>query len=395
MDHIQHASFQSLKAFKTPPLVKALSAILIVGGAGAALSGWQDGARGWGSVLICNYYFVSLILGAAFFAAIQRISQAGWSAMFLRIPEAIGAALPVIALVVAATAVFGTKSLYHWSHGAAADPVLRHKSPYLNVPFFVGRCLVYLGAWLALLGLLRRLSLREDREGGLRNFVRSELLSKVFIFVLALTFSLATFDWIMSIDADWFSTIFAIKDFVSAFYHGSAAVALLAILLHKAGYLPILKESHLRDFAKYLFMLSLVWAYTWFSQFFLIWYAHIPEETVYYTVRLSGEWKTLFLLDPVVNWLFPFLFLLSNRIARNADALAVTALVLLAGFWLDIYLQVMPGLTNVRSIGRVEVGTFLAYLGAFVLLVTSALGRAPLVPRNHPFLIESALHEAH
>ncbi len=398
IDHALESKLKEIKTFEVPVQLTVLSLMLVIIGFAMAWFGMmQNPTRGWGNILICNYYFLSLMIGAAFFAAIQNISQSGWSAMFKRIPEALTGPLPVIALFIMAMIAFGTHSLYHWSHEVIVrqDQLLQHKAPYLNFTFYIIRATIFLVSWIILTTLLRRLSLKEDSQGGMVSFIKSEFYSKVLIFVLALTFSLATFDWIMSIDAHWFSTIFAVKNFVSAFYHASAAIILLVVLLYKRGHLPILKDSHLHDFSRYLFILSMIWGYMWFSQYFLMWFSNIPEETVYYSLRLGREWKTLFLLDLGVNWLFPFLFLLSNKIAKNINALMFTSSILLVGFWLDIYLQVMPGLTGVNAIGAVELGTFIGFYGLFIWLVAKTLGRANIIPKKHPYLMESALHESH
>lgn len=373
--------------FKIPPKLTAVSVILLVIGIVSAISGFASNpVRIWGNVLICNYYFICLVIGATFFAALQRITQAGWSAMFERIPGAISGYMPFAAVLTLLMVFFGSHSIYHWSP---------HKAGYLNFPFFSLRAVIFLGAWLFFTLLQRKFSVDEDQVGGLENFKKAEFYSRVYIFVLAPTFSLASFDWIMSIDSHWFSTIFAIINLVSAFLHGSAAIILITLILYKMGYFPKLNSAHLHDFSKYLFMLSIMWGYVWFSQYFLIWYGNIPEETIYYVSRTSHEWNATFLANVIINWCFPFLFLMNNRIAGNINALIATSVVLLVGMWLDIYMQVMPGLTGKNSFGMIELGMFLGFLGIFILAVTRSLSRANMVPTNHPYLNESFLHQAH
>src|ERR1035437_2482484 len=161
------------------------------------------------------------------------------------------------------------------------------------------------------------------------------------------------------------------------------------------GYFPKLNHAHLHDFSKYMFMLSIMWGYVWFSQYFLVWFSNIPEETIYYVPRISPEWNTTFLANVVVNWLFPFLFLMNNRIAENMNALITTAVVLLVGFWIDIYMQIMPGVTGKNSFGIIEVGVFLGFLGIFIFAVSRSLAKANLIPVNHPYLNESFTHNSH
>ena len=386
------------KTITVPGNVKILCAGLLAIGIGATFLAFsQNPQRAWGNYLICSYYFLSLAVGASFFAAIQNITQAGWSAMFKRIPESIIGFLPYAAFFIIITGFFGAHSLYHWANEdmVRSDSILLHKSPFLNVPFFLVRTVLSLGLWIALASLLRKISLREDHEGGTDHFIKSEFYSKVFIFVLAFTFSLGTFDWIMSIDSHWFSTIYAAKNFISAFLHASAMIIILVSILYKKGYFPALNSSHLQDFSKYLFMLSMIWGYMWFCQFFLMWFANIPEEVSYYTVRLTSEWKTLFFSDLLVNWTFPFLFLFHNRICQNINALVLTSVIVLIGFWLDIYLQVMPGLTGMNSIGAGEIGIFLGFWGVFIFAVTRTLSKASIIPINHPYIKESTAHETH
>jgi hypothetical protein len=184
---------------------------------------------------------------------------------------------------------------------------------------------------------LRKLSLREDQEGGLTYFYKSEFSSRVYIFLLAITFSLACFDLIMSIDPHWYSTIFAIKHFAAAFYHGSAIILLIVIILHRQGHLTFFSRNHLQDFSSYIFMLSIIYGYLWFAQFMLIWYGNIPEETIYYAVRWEGQWKIFFWSDIVINWLIPFAILMPKKPARRLKVVVPILILLIAGQWIDLY----------------------------------------------------------
>jgi hypothetical protein len=338
-----------------------------------------------------------LAIGASFFLAIQYISQSGWSAMFRRVPEAIGAFVPAGVILLSFVLIFGTHSIYHWSHAdeVAKDALLQHKSTYLNLPFMIIRYLIFVGLWVFMVLLLRKFSLLEDIHGGDDYFKKSEFYSKVFIFILAVTFTLGTIDWIMSINPHWFSTLFSVKNFVSAFFHGSATIVLMVILLNKYGYFPQLNKYHIHDFSRYIFILSIVYGYMWYSQYMLIWYANIPEETVYYAKLIKGGWLFPFYLDIIINWAFPFAFLLLNKIAKNKNALLFTVCLLFIGQWIDMYLQIMPGATGVNSVGYIEIGSYLGFLGIFAFIVTRALSKAALIPQNHPYLKESMAHKTH
>jgi len=349
--------------------------------------------RTWANFLLNNYYFLSLSIGATFFMAIQYITQSGWSAMFKRVPEAIGSYIPIAAILMLFF-IIGAHSIYHWAHTESVldDQLIQHKSVFLNLPFFIIRMVIYFVLWIYMIRLLRRASLKEDIEGGLEYFHKSEFYSKVYIFILAITFSLATFDWIMSIDAHWISTIFAVKNFVSAFYHAVAVITLIVILLNKMGYIKLLNKYHLHDFARYIFILGIIWIYFWFSQYLLIWYANMPEETIYYHTRLQGGWKVLFFANIALNWAIPFIVLLSEKADRSKIVLTIICIILIIGQWVDLYMQITPGALKELHFGYIEVGTFLGFVGLFALIVGKALSNAPVIPKNHPYLEESMYH---
>ncbi|MCK4748036.1 MAG: hypothetical protein KAT15_13390 [Bacteroidales bacterium] len=353
----------------------------------------QDSDRTWASYLLNNYYFLMLSLGAAFFIALQHISQAGWSAAFKRVGEAMTGYIPVAA-VFFLLIVFGANSLYEWSNPNAAvhDELIAHKAPYLNLPFFYIRLILFFALWIFMVWLIRKASLSEDQEGGMKWFHLSERYSKILIFILALTVSLSAVDWVMSIDVHWFSTLFALKNFVASFYHGTAILVLIVFILHGRGYFEFLNGYHMHDFSRYIFMLAIVWGYFWFIQFMLIWYGNIPEETVYYVTRWETGWKTLFFVDILINWFIPFVVLLPTRTSRSKPVLFSMLILLAAGHYVDLYMQIIPGTTGSLQFGFIEIGTFVGYTGIFALVTGYFLSRAPLIPRNHPYLEESLEH---
>jgi len=383
------------KQLKLSAGFKIVCFVLIAFGLFTVLTGFltDDSTRTWANLLLNNYYFMSVTIGATFWMALQAITQSGWSAAFVRIPQAMSNYL-VVSFGLWFFMFFGLHDLYHWSHHDAVmhDPILLHKEPYLNVPFFAIRFVAFFAIWIFLTQRIKKLSLEEDKFGGLTYFNKIEFTSKIYIFVLALTFSLFSIDWLMSLDPHWYSTIYAVKKFIMAFYHGIVVVTVIAVLLYKSGHMPFFKKSHLEDFARYIFILSIVWGYMWLSQYLLIWYANIPEETVYYAPRILKDYKTYFYLELIVNWAFPFLFLMWNRIAKNTTAILFVALVLAAGQWIELYMSIMPETADTHNITYIEIGTFLGYAGVFALVVAWSLARIPLVPKNHPYLIESMEH---
>lgn len=368
---------------------------LILAGTAISIFGYlQDSHRAWANYLLNNYYFFSLAMGGAFFFVIQYISQAGWSSAFKRIPEAMMGWIPYSA-VFFLLLYFGVHSIYHWTHEdvLSHDPLMQHKSPFLNIPFFFTRMIIYFALWVFLSMLLRRFSLREDKDGGLVWFHKSEFYSKVFVFILAITFSFAGIDWIMSIDSHWYSTLFALKNMVAAFLHGSSVIILIVLILKSRGFFPFLNKYHLHDFSRYLFMLAIVWGYFWFAQFMIIWYGNIPEETIYYSIRWGEGWKFLFFLDIIVNWAVPFFVLLPIKASRNRFVILIVIFFLIAGQYIDLFLQIMPGTIGKPEFGITEIGMFTGFAALFTLIIAFTLSKAKVIPVNHPYLDESLNHK--
>jgi hypothetical protein len=366
---------------------------ILVGMASFAWGFYTDPQRTWANYLLNNYYFLSLSLGGTFFFVIQYISQSGWSAAFKRVPEAMMAYLPVAAIFFLLM-YFGIHNLYHWSHDDAVshDALLQHKAPYLNVSFFYLRTIIYFSLWILLATILRRYSKKEDEIGGMEYFYKSEKYSKIFVFILAFTFMLSAVDWLMSLEPHWYSTIFALKNMVSAFLHGVSILVLIVLILRRQGYFPFLNKFHLHDFTRYIFMLAIVWGYFWFSQFMLIWYGNIPEETSYFVLRWTDGWKTLFFAEIIINWAVPFFVLLPIKASRNSTVIAIVAIILIAGQYIEQYLHIIPEVTGKLQFGILEVGTFIGYAGLFALVVALALSRAKIIPENHPYIDESKEH---
>jgi hypothetical protein len=350
-------------------------------------------ARTWPSLLVGNVYVLSLALAGALFIGIHYLSGAGWWVVVRRVAEAMMAGLPVIALLVLAL-FFGRHALYPWSHPPALEHAHSALSPgkafYLSTPFVFARMAVVLAAWVLLARALRRASLRQDQEPGLPQHQRLVRWSAVFVVVFAISFSMASVDWLMSLDPHWYSTIYAVYLFAGLLVSGLAALTLLVLLLRRTGPLAgVVTEEHLHDLGKLLFAFSTFWAYIWLSQYLLIWYGNLPEEVTHYLRRTRGSWAPLFFLNLVLNWAVPFLVLMPRAAKRHGGVLAAVCLVLLLGRWLDLYLLVMPERASAPLLGPLEVLVALGYAGLFFVLTSRALAQAPLLPRNDPHLAES------
>jgi hypothetical protein len=379
---------------------KIVTLLLIAIGAGSLIFGFFTNRQmTWANYLIVNYYFFSLAMGGTFFFVIQSISQSGWSSAFKRVSEAMMSFVPFTS-VFFLLLYFGLNDLYQWSHKEvdALDPLLQHKSAFLNIPFFFVRMIIYFILWIVFIRKLRQISLKEDlvdptnTDSIMLLFGKTELYSKIFIFILPITFSLSAIDWVMSVDVHWYSTIFALKNLVAAFLHGVSVLTLIVIILYKNGYFPFFNKYHLHDFARYIFMLSIIWGYFWFAQFMIIWYGNIPEESIYYYVRWQEGWKVLFFLEIGLNWFIPFMVLLPVKASRNMTLITIVIISLIIGQYIDLFVQVIPGTTGALKFGWITAGTFLGYAGLFSLVVATTLSKAKIIPPNHPYLDESLNH---
>lgn len=345
--------------------------------------------RIWSNLLLNTFYFLGFALAGTFFISVHIVAQAGWHVSIQRIPEAMSGFIPVAAILMAVIIVFGAHDIYHWSH-EHLDKILEGKRPYLNMTFFIIRLTIYFAGWIFLAHKIRQLSVQSDFDPDLKYFKKSQLFAILFIVFFALSNSTSSWDILMSIDAHWYSTLFAWYIFSSLFVSGIAVIILLLIFLRKKGYMPHVNTEHFHDLGKYLFGFSIFWTYLWFSQFMLIWYANIPEETVYFIERLEGGYATLFYLNLIVNFLIPFLVLLPRRSPRNMTILVITAVAVIIGHWIDFYLAIMPGVVGEAvEIGFFEVGLSLGFAGLFLWIVFRSLSKAYLVPKNHPFYKES------
>jgi hypothetical protein len=348
-----------------------------------------DSHRLWSNILLNNFYFLAIALGALVFVVVHILSDSGWHVSIVRIPEAMGQYIPV-ASVLMILILIGAHEIYHWTHTEHLDEILLHKKPYLNMPFFSIRMVVYLAGWIFFAWKIRQLSLKQDAEGDLKYFKVSKTYAALFIAFFAITSSTSAWDWLMSIDAHWFSTLYGWYIFSSIFVSAIAVIILIVVALRTTGYLPHLNEEHLHDLGKYLFGFSIFWAYLWFSQFMLIWYSNIPEETIYYVQRLE-HFSTLFYLNLILNFIVPFLVLMTRGSKRKLTILTVSAIVVFIGHWVDLYLAIMPGAVGHEKagIGILEIGLTMGYIGLFLFIVLRALTKASLVPEKHPFYKES------
>jgi hypothetical protein len=357
--------------------------------------------RPWAAFLVNSIFFLGIGIGTLFFLAIQYAAQVGWSAGLIRVFEAVSMFVGIPLLGILFLAVTGGMHMHHLWHWMAEgimdpasanyDPIIAGKEGYLNVPFFTIRTLAYLVIWAGAAYLLRRNSLREDvLPAGQNLFFTQRKLAATFIVLYAVTSSTSAWDWVMSIDTHWFSTLFGWYTFAGMFVTAMTVLNLLVMYLRINNHLPWINANHQHDLGKFMFAFSVFWTYLWFSQYMLIWYSNIPEEVTYYLPRFKGEYKPLFVAMVAMNFIFPILVLMSRDAKRIFGFIGLAAFFVLAGHWLDHYIMIMPGAVGYDyGFGFAELGGILFYAGLFLWVTLSQLAKVPLKLKNHPMLTES------
>lgn len=361
----------------------------------------------WAALFINGFFFFGISLSALFFYALQNATETAWSVMVKRVYEGIFSFLPIGAVLVLIPLAAGTMGLHHvWSWMDPAvitegsevyDEVVVGKMPFLNKGFYWIRTIAYLATFIFAAMWFRKQSLALDNETG-DTLVKHHLLvyrrSALFLVFFAVFSSTLAWDWIMSIDVHWFSTLFGWYVFAGMWIGAMVTGVVLVLYLKSKGYLPQVNNSHIQDMGKWVFAVSFLWTYLYFSQFMLYWYSDIPEEVIYFKVRIDHHpmlmWGMFF-----INFLVPMVLLMSRDAKRNPRFLIGVGVVIIIGHWLDLCQMVLPGALgdHFEHIGLLEIGLFLAYLGIFILSVLNALTKAPLSVVNHPYLDESVHHQ--
>jgi len=348
----------------------------------------------WSALYVAAFFFMMISLGVLAFYAIQRAAQAGWSPLLFRVMEGITAYLVpggIAVFIILALSVAHMNHLFVWMDAdvVANDKLLLGKAGYLNGPFFLIRAAIFLGGWILYREYSRKLSLAQDESNDDSNFKLNFRISAAFLVFYLITESIMSWDWIMSVDPHWFSTLFGWYIFASMFVSGITVIALVTIYLKSKGYLPDVNDSHIHDLAKFMFGISIFWTYLWFSQFMLIWYSNIPEEVTYFVSRIA-DYKLPFFGMVALNFLFPLLLLMNSEFKRVNWFVVMTGVVILFGHYLDIYTAIMPATVGDQwSIGIPEISSVLFFLGMFIFFVFRALSKAPLQPKRNPFIEES------
>jgi hypothetical protein len=369
--------------------------------------GEEHGQRFWATMLQNSVYFLLVVNAAMFFICATTLAFGGWQLVFRRVTEAISVAvIPLggIALFVLIACIVLDPHIFEWLH-PQGDKILEGKAAFLNKGFFIIWTVLTIGLWIVLGYKMRQLS-REldnnplpDAESGRRYIFKNTVWAAIFIVWFALTaMSVTPWLWLMSIDPHWFSTMYSWYSFASTFVAGMALITIFVVYMKNQGYLEYTNEEHIHDLGKFMFAFSIFWTYLWFSQYMLIWYANIPEETIYFKSRVtsknhSGKYTGLYWFMFAINFIAPILILMRRGSKRNYTTVTFMAIVIIFGHWLDFYQMIHASLFPKEvTLNLFDFGVAAGFVGLIMFSVGRALTKAPLIAKNHPFLKESIIH---
>lgn len=353
----------------------------------------------WAAVYVAALFFMLISLGVLAFYGIQNVAQAGWSPVLFRVMQGLTAYLPVgsiIFFILLVLSAFHVNHLFVWMDHDLLDPtnakydkLIANKSGYLNEYFWLIRAAIFLIGWNLYRYFSRKNCLAQDEASDNTFYKKNFKMSAAFLVFFIVTESIMSWDWIMSVDPHWFSTLFGWYVFASFFVSGITVIALTTLYLKSKGYLEYVNTSHIHDLAKFMFGISIFWTYLWFSQFMLIWYSNIPEEVTYFVTRIE-QYNLPFFGMLAMNFIFPFLILINTDFKRITWIIVMGGIVILLGHYIDFFNMIMPATVGDQwFIGAGEIGALLFFLGLFILVVFTALTKAPLLPKRNPFIEES------
>jgi len=352
----------------------------------------QMKAKPWAALYVSAFFFFMISLGALVFYAAQYASKSGWSPVLYRIMEGITSYLLPGSIIVGLIVIFAGENFFPWQNHELVeeDKLLQLKSSYLNFPFFVIRAVIYIAGWNIYRFLAKKYTNQQaEHPTDLSIYRKHYKASVIFIIFFLVTEATMGIDWFMSMNPHWYSTLFPWYIFATFFVSAITVIAMVTMYLKKIGLVPFINDSHLHDLAKYMFAFSIFWTYLWFSQFMLIWYANIPEEAAYFTMRIEN-YNFLFFGMLVLNFVFPILVLMNSDFKRVPWFVFASGFMILVGHYIDVYLLVYPSTVGTHwSFGIPEIGGLLFFAGLFILTVGNGLSKTPLLPKGNPFLKES------
>ncbi|MEM7181095.1 MAG: hypothetical protein AAF518_09290 [Spirochaetota bacterium] len=351
----------------------------------------------WSALLVGVYFITGITMSGLFFTAISHITGSYWSITVRRVIESYSKFLPVLLVLLVVVAFFGMHDLYEWSHKEVVeqDDLLKHKSPFLNDTAFMIRTVLFASIWLIFGTFFYKNSTKQDTDDSLSYTHKNVKLSAIFLVVFALSFCVSSFDMLMSLTPHWFSTMFGIYSFSGAYQAGLASFVVILAILKKKGYLGnLVNENHIHDIGKFLLSFCIFWAYIGFSQFMLIWYANIPEETFWYEQRMVGGWFPFTIAMPILKFVVPFLLLLNRPNKRDLGYLKWVAIWILFMQFLELFWIVFPSnfeTFNVFSL-LLALGVTIGIVGLFGFFVFKGLESNKLIPINDPRLDDCLKH---
>lgn len=377
-------------------------------------------SRFWSNFLHNSVFFTGIAFISFFFICASLTAYAGWYVTLKRIWEAFGSFMIVglVLLLIVALANWGhLNHLYHWAGDIAGDRILEGKASFLNNYWYTFGTVIIVGAWYFFWKKMRSLSIAED-ENGTSEFnyhKKMRVWSAIFLPIAGFTSAAMIWQWVMSVDGHWYSTMFAWYSTASWFVSAMSLTILLMVYLKSKGYYKQITDEHIHDLGKLLFAFSVFWTYLWFSQYMLIWYANNGEETIYFRERIDS-YPVLFYGNLVMNFVLPFLILLRNDTKRKFGTLIFVSVICLFGHWWDYFQMIKPGVYHTAHEyvshghgahggghdagfvsgftlpGLLEIGTFVGFLGLFLFVILNSLSKASLIPKNDPYLGESLHH---
>lgn len=353
----------------------------------------------WAALYVACIFFLLISMGVLAFYAIQQVAQAGWSPVLFRVMQGITAYLPVVSIiffVLLLLSGFHVNHLFVWMKEGITDPnspnydeLIAGKSGYLNFAFWISRAAIFLLGWNLYRYLSRKNCLAQDEANDNTFYKKNFKMSAGFLVFFIVSESIMAWDWIMSVDPHWFSTLFGWYVFASFFVSGITTISMVTLYLKSKGYLENVNTSHIHDLSKFMFGISVFWTYLWFSQFMLIWYSNIPEEVTYFKTRIE-HFNLPFFGAVVMNFIFPFLVLINTDFKRITPIVVGAGVVILAGHYIDFFNMIMPATVGDQwFIGVSEIASVLFFLGLFIFVVFTALTKVPLTPKRNPFIEES------
>ncbi len=348
----------------------------------------------WTAVYVACIFFMLISLGAFTFNQIQYAASSGWSPVLFRVMEGISSYLlpgSILFFILLLASSFHINHLFIWMDPevVAHDTIIQGKTGFLNVPFFLIRAVVFLLGWNIFRFVSRRNSLKLDETGDLTFYKKNFKLAAGYLVFFIVTESIMSWDWIMSIDTHWYSTLFGWYVFASFFVTAITVIAFVTLYLKSKGYLPEVNTSHIHDLAKFMFGLSIFWTYLWFSQFMLMWYSNIPEEVTYFIFRIE-EYNLPFFLMLLLNFVLPLLLLINTDFKRLSWIIVMAGTCIIIGHYLDFFNMITPGTVGGSwTIGVTEISALLFFAGLFIFTTFSAIAKAALVVKNNPMIEES------